>query len=190
MNIKTAFRLVYILLWISLGFVITLKVNHLPKEGVFSVFITLGFIYFIIRLVAIRNKARTNSTKVSGLQKVLNNMLIASAFVGMMALMFLIWHKQDVGLPLLNISLAVCITGFIGLMAVPPRPNALLSPNQTRIYSGILCLSIVCTLIGLLMRVNHHHEGKQFEFGGIATLSAVIILFIIYAKYKKTKGTA
>lgn len=191
MNIKIASRLVYILYMISLVLVFTtLHASHLTRSIAISVFIALSCIYMIIRLKVIRNKTRTDPSKqVSSIQKVLNNIIIASAFGVLLALVFIIWHIRYIGMPLLNISLATCITGFIGLMAVPPKPNSVLNTKHTRVYSAIICLSAVCTLIGLLLRVNHYPYGKQLMFGGLAFLVITMILFIIYAKYIKKKST-
>jgi len=190
MNLKVVSRLVYVLYVISLVIVFTtLRASHLTRLVAISLFIALSFIYMLLRIKISRNKAEADGSKqISGIQKVSNNIILVSAFGVMLGLILIVWHMRHIGLPLLNISLVVCMVGFIGLMAAPQKPNPVLSPKQTIVYSWILCLSIICTLTGLLIRINHYPGGKQFEYGGIATLIVSMLVLIVYAKLKKRKS--
>ena len=153
----------------------------------------------VLRLIAIRKKAHSNAgTQVSGIQKVLNNILVASAFGVMLALILIVWHMRYIGFPLLNASLVICILGFVGLlvisilgfnglMIVPQKPNAALSLKQSLGYGAVLILCVICTLAGMLLRINHYSGGKQLMFGGLVCLLITSVIIIIYAKYIKNK---
>ena len=200
MNIKIASRLIYILYVIALVLVLTtLHAGHFTRSIIFSVFIALSCIYMIIRLIAIRKKAAAGGDiQVSGIQKVLNNILVASAFGVMFALILIVWHMRYIGFPLLNVSLVICILGFCGLlvisilslcglMIVPQRPNAPLNPNQSMVAGALLILCVICTLIGMLLRINHYPGGKQLTFYGLASAIITSVIIIIYAGYIKKK---
>lgn len=189
MKLKAVSRVVFALYMISIVLVFTtLHDSHFTRSVACSGFIALSFIYMLLRIKISRDKANANqSTQISGIQKVSNNIILAAGFGAMSGLTIIVWGMRSAGLPILNTSLMICIVGFIGLMAAPQKPNPVLNPNQMKVYSWVLCLCIICTLTGLLIRINHYPGGKQFEYGGIITLLGAIFSFIIYAKYKKVK---
>jgi len=164
MKLKAITRVVFALYMTSVVLVFTtLHDSHFTRSVACSGFIALSFIYMLLRIKISRDKANANqSTQISGIQKVSNNIILAAGFGAMTGLMLIVWGMRSVGLPILNTSLVICIVGFVGLMAAPQKPNPVLNPSQMRVYSGVLCLCIICTLTGLLIRINHYPGGKQF----------------------------
>ncbi len=192
MNMKLASRLVYILLLVALGFTITLKANHLPKAFVFSTLITLTCIYFILRLVAIRKKARAaGNVQSSGIHKISDAILIASPFGTMVALMLMIWHVRYIGLPLLNYSLVMCILGFCLKLFAKPRVNndviTIALKRRQAVTGTIIYLCVICIITGMLLRINHFSEGRLLMNWGTGSLFAFLAFLIIYAAYLKKR---
>jgi hypothetical protein len=145
-------------------------------------------------LIAIRKKARAaGNLQSSGIHKISDAILIAATFGTMLALALIVWHMQYIGKPLLNYSLVICILGFcLKLFAPPVQNNTAITPAQKRmqgISSTVIYLCIICTITGLLLRINHFPAGKLLTYWGSGLLLTFLVLLIIYASYLKKRGS-
>jgi hypothetical protein len=127
----------------------------------------------------------------TGLQKVSSIIIYSSAFGVFIALTLIVLHMRHIGFPLLNFSLILFIAGIIVLMtALLSSKNAAPNPafrGQSIIYNNILCLGVICTITGMLLRINHYPGGKLLMFGSLAFTMGFLVFLIIYAMYIKKK---
>jgi hypothetical protein len=177
-------RLLHILLLIAFGLILTATAKYLPVPvvlGTLSIFILVSL---TLSFISIRKKTAAGGP-ISGLQKVSGAVIYSSAFGAIIALALIVFHVRYIGRPLLNFSLVLFIVGaLVGIIA--PAETSNISPDvkrQTFVFRGVIYSSIICSVIGILLRINHYPGGKLLMFGGLLFVVLFLIFLIVYKKY-------
>ncbi len=180
-------RVIYILLLIAFGLLLTVGTKYLPMPvivGVFFVFILVS----LTRLFISFRKITAASGPISGLQKVSSAVIFSSAIGAIIASTLIVFHVRYIGRPLLNFSLILFIVGcLIGIIA--PTNSTNIGPDvkrQTFVFRGVIYLGAICTIIGGLLTINHYPGGKIIMFGGLLFIIIFLIFLIIYKKYSSS----
>ena len=143
-------------------------------------------------VITFKNIKKT-APKKTGLQKVSSNIIKFSGIGAIVALMLMTLHISNIGHPLLNGSLGLFIIGIIVLMAsLPNANNTAVNPalrRQSIIYNTIICLGVICTVVGMILRINHYPYGKQIMFWSLAFVMVFLVFLIIHAMYTKKKSS-
>jgi hypothetical protein len=192
------FALIVLLSAVLLGYL------HMLDARRMKIFVIVGIILsvvgHIIYLIYNRLETAKNYGKKTGLNRLSYNIMMSSAVGAVIALMFIMLHMRSVGRPLLNFSLGSFIVGVVIAMIWQYSNSARLHGsikqqaivfNSVRLaiaINSIIYLSTICMTIGLLLKVNHHPEGKLLINGGIAFLIAFLFIIVIYARYVKKKS--
>ena len=156
-----------------------------------TLFVAAIILSFAGVIITLKNIKKTASKK-TGLEKVSSNIIKFSGIGAIVALMLIMLRIPHIGRPLLNVSLALFIVGIITLIASLPNANntgvSLALKRQSIIYNTIICLGVICTVIGMLLRINHYPGGKQIMFGSLAFVMVFLVFLIIHAMYVKKKN--
>lgn len=180
-------RVIYILLLIAFGLLLTAGTKYLPMPVIVGVFIAFILVSLIRTFISLR-KIAAASGPISGLQKVSNAVIFSSAFGVIIALTLNVSHVRYIGRPLLNFSLVLLIVGaLIGIIA--PTNSTNIAPDvkrQTFVFRGVIYIGTICSIIGALLTINHYPGGKILMIGGLSFIIIFLIFLIIYKKYSNS----
>lgn len=179
-------RLAYILLLIALGTILSATAKYLPLPVVKGAVGVIVLTAFGGLFISFRKKAGLTE-QMSGLQKASSVIAYSSALILIIAVILLVFHLRHVGLMLVNVSLIVYIVAaVVGIIAqIKSRRNNGAVPGTMRrisVFGTVIYLGTICTVTGLLFRINHYPGGKVLMFGG---LSLVILFFIVAIVYNR-----
>ena len=171
------------------GLLLTATAKYFPPRLFVGALLVFILVSLTLSFINIRKKAAAIGPT-SGLQKVSGIIIYCSAIGVMIALLFIVFHMRQIGHPLLNFSLILYIAGaVVGIMAPVKSINGTITPGVKQAFTlrTILYLCAICTVTGLLLRINHYPEGKFLMYGGLSFLFISLIFLIIRRKHVNMK---
>lgn len=177
-------KLGYLLVLIVLGSLFLANVQYLPKL-VFVIGLSVIALFFSVRSLISLNK-KIVFAELSGLQKISTILVYSCLFGCITAVVFILCRLRHIGMPLLNFSLGLYIAGAVAGIFAPAKQSVdglvLNAGKRSFAVRAFLYLCTICSVSGLLLKINHHPVGKLFMYGGFALMCIFLVAVIMFRK--------